>query len=118
MEQALADVARFVRSKGSTVGGARAEFEQKMKIGGIDIADVPEEQYTALSEWWEIVKASGVYYYPSDQPVMYWREKGGYNVSIDDFVKWQQGEVNYGTEWDYSEGSSSADLRGGFGGGL
>lgn len=29
LEQALADVARFVRSKGSTVGGARAEFEQK-----------------------------------------------------------------------------------------
>ena len=88
----MADVARFVRSKGSTVGGARAEFEQKMKVGGIDIADVPEDQYTAL--------------------------KGGYNVSIDDFVQWQQGEVNYGKEWDYSDGSSSADLRGGFGGGL
>ena len=27
LEQALADVARFVRSKGSTVGGARQEFE-------------------------------------------------------------------------------------------
>ena len=79
---------------------------------------MPEDQYTVLSEWWEIVKASGVYYYPSDQPVMYWREKGGYNVSIDDFAKWQQGEVNYGEEWDYSDGSSSADLRGGFGGGL
>lgn len=118
LEQALADVARFVRAKGSTVGGARAEFEHKIKVGGIDIADVPEDQYTALSEWWDIVKASGVYYYPSDQPVMYWREKGGYNVSIDDFVKRQQGEVNYGKEWDYSEGSSSADLRGGFGGGL
>lgn len=119
LEQALADVARFVRSKGSTVGGAREEFAQKMKVGGIDVADVPEDQYASLSEWWEIVKASGVYYYPSDQPVMYWREKGGYNVSIDDFVKWQQGEVdNYGKEWDYSGGSSSADLRGGFGGGL
>lgn len=118
LEHALADVARFVRSKGSTVGGARAEFEQKMKVGGIDVADVPEDQYTALSEWWEILKASGVYYYPSDQPVMYWREKGGYSVSIDDFVKWQQGEVKYGTEWNYSDGSSSAELRGGFGGGL
>ena len=118
MEQALADVARFVRSKGSTVGGARAEFQQKMKLGGIDADDVPEDQYTALSEWWEIVKASGVYYYPSDQPVMYWREKGGYNVSIDDFAEWQQGEVGYGKDWDYSDGSSSADLRGGFGGGL
>lgn len=119
LEQALADVARFVRSKGSTVGGAREEFKQKMKKGGIDADDVPEDQYTALSEWWEIVKASGVYYYPSDQPVMYWREKGGYNVSIDDFVKkWQQGEVSYGKDWDYSDGSSSADLRGGFGGGL
>lgn len=118
LEQALADVSRFVRSKVSTVGGAREEFKQKMKVGGIDTADIPEEQYTALSEWWEIVKASGVYYYPSDQPVMYWREKGGYNVSIDDFTAWQQGEVSYGEEWDYSEGSSSADLRGGFGGGL
>lgn len=118
LEQALADVARFVRSKGSTVGGAREEFKQKMKVGGIDADDVPEDQYTAFSEWWEIVKASGVYYYPSDQPVMYWREKGGYNVSIDDFAEWQQGEVSYGKDWDYSDGSSSADLRGGFGGGL
>lgn len=118
LEQALADVARFVRAKGSTVGGAREEFAERMKVGGIDVPEVPEDQYTALSEWWEIVKVSGVYYYPSDQPVMYWREKGGYNVSIDDFVKWKQGEVSYGKDWEYSEGSSSADLRGGFGGGL
>lgn len=118
LEQALADVARFVRTKESTVGGARESFKAKLGAGGIDADDVPEDQYTALSEWWEIVKASGVYYYPSDQPVMYWREKGGYNVSIDDFVKWQQGEVSYGKDWDYSDGSSSADLRGGFGGGL
>lgn len=118
LEQALADVARFIRSKGSTVGGARAEFQQKMKVGGIDAYDVPEDQYTALSEWWETVKASGLYYYPSDQLVMYWREKGGYDVSIDDYAEWQQGEVSYGKDWDYSDGSSSADLRGGFGGGL
>lgn len=118
LEQALADVARFVRSKESTVGGARESFKAKLGAGGIDADDVPEDQYTALSEWWETLKASGVYYYPSDQPVMYWREKGGYNVSIDDFVKWQQGEVSYGKDWDYSDGSSSADLRGGFGGGL
>lgn len=118
LEQALADVARFVRSKESTVSGARESFKARLGAGGIDTDDVPEDQYTALSEWWELVKASGVYYYPSDQPVMYWREKGGYNVSIDDFAKWQQGEVNYGKEWDYSDGSSSADLRGGFGGGL
>lgn len=117
-EQALADVARFIRSKESTVGGARESFKAKLGAGGIDADDVPEDQYTAVSEWWEIVKASGVYYYPSDQPVMYWREKGGYNVSIDDFIKWQQGEVSYGKDWDYSDGSSSADLRGGFGGGL
>ena len=118
LEQAMADVARFVRAKESTVGGARESFKAKLGAGGIDADDVPEDQYTSLLEWWEIVKASGVYYYPSDQPVMYWREKGGYNVSINDFVKWQQGEVNYGKEWDYSDGSSSADLRGGFGGGL
>ena len=31
LEQALADVARFVRAKGSTVGGAREEFAEKMK---------------------------------------------------------------------------------------
>jgi hypothetical protein len=117
-EQALADVARFVRTKESTVGGARESFKAKLGAGGIDADDVPEDQYTALSEWWEIVKASGVYYYPSDQPVMYWREKGGYNVSIDDFAEWQQGDVIYGKDWDYSDGSSSADLRGGFGGGL
>lgn len=118
LEQALTDVARFVRTKESTVGGARESFKAKLGVGGIDVDDVPEDQYTALYEWWGIVKASGVYYYPSDQPVMYWREKGGYNVSIDDFVKWQQGEVSYGKDWDYSDGSSSADLRGGFGGGL
>jgi hypothetical protein len=118
LEQALADVARFVRSKGSTVGGARVKFKQKMKLGSIDTDDVPEDQYTAVSEWWEIVKASGVYYYPSDQLVMYWREKGGYNVSIDDLKKWQQGEVSYGKDWEYSDSSSSAYLRGGFGGGL
>lgn len=118
LEQALADVARFVRSKESTVGGARESFKARLGAGGIDADDVPEDQYTSLSELWEIVKASGVYYYPSDQPVMYWREKGGYNVSIDDFVEWQQGEVSYGKDWDYSDGSSSADLRGGFGGGL
>ena len=118
LEQALADVARFIRSKESTVGGARKSFKAKLGAGGIDADDVPEDQYTALSEWWEIVKASGVYYYPSDQPVMYWREKGGYNVGIDDFIEWQQGEVSYGKDWDYSDGSSSADLRGGFGGGL
>ena len=118
LEQALADVARFVRSKESTVGGARESFKAKLGAGGIDADDVPEDQYTALSEWWEIVIASGVYYYPSDQPTMYWREKGGYNVSIDDFAKWQQGEVSYGKDWDYSDSSSSADLRGGFGGGL
>ena len=118
LEQALADVARFVRSKESTVGGARESFKAKLGAGGIDADDVPEDQYTALSEWWEIIKASGVYYYPSDQPVMYWREKGGYNVSIDNFAEWQQGEVSYGKDWDYSDGSSSADLRGGFGGGL
>lgn len=118
LEQALADVARFVRSKESTVGGARESFKARLGAGGIDADDVPEDQYTSLSELWEIVKASGVYYYSSDQPVMYWREKGGYNVSIDDFVEWQQGEVSYGKDWDYSDGSSSADLRGGFGGGL
>lgn len=118
LEQSLADVARFVRTKESTVGGARESFKAKLGAGGIDADDVPEDQYTALSEWWEIVKASGAYYYPSDQPVMYWREKGGYNVSIDDFAEWQQGKVFYGKEWDYSDGSSSADLRGGFGGGL
>ena len=118
LEQALADVARFIRSKESTVGGARESFKAKLGAGGIDADDVPEDQYTSLLEWWEIVKASGVYYYPSDQPIMYWREKGGYNVSIDDFVEWQQGEVIYGKDWDYSDGSSSADLRGGFGGGL
>lgn len=118
LEQALADVARFVRTKESTVGGARESFNARIGAGGIDADDVPEDQYTALSEWWEIVKASGVYYYPSDQTVMYWREKGGYNVSIEDFVEWQNGEVDYGEEWDYSDDSSSADLRGGFGGGL
>lgn len=118
LEQALADVARFVRSKESTVGGARESFKAKLGVGGIDADDVPEDQYTALSEWWDIIKASGVYYYPSDQPVMYWREKGGYNVSIDDYAEWQQGEACYGKDWDYSDGSSSADLRGGFGGGL
>lgn len=118
LERAMADVARFVRSKESTVGGARESFKAKLGAGGINVDDIPEDKYTSLMEWWSIVIASGVYYYPSDQPVMYWREKGGYNVSIDDFVKWQQGEVSYGEEWDYSEGSSSTDLRGGFGGGL
>lgn len=118
LEQAMADVSRFVRSEGSTVGGAKAAFKRKTSAGGLDISGISEKQWTSLNEWWEIIKASGIYYYPSDQPVMYWREKGGYNISIDDFAKWQQGEVDYGTEWEYDEGSSSADLRGGFGGGL
>lgn len=118
LEQAMADVARFVRSKESTVGGARESFKAKLGAGGINVDDAPEDKYTSLAEWWAIVIASGVYYYPSDQPVMYWREKGGYNVSIDDFVAWQNGEVSYGKDWEYSDGSSSADLCGGFGGGL
>ena len=118
LERQMADVARFVRSEGSTVGGAKAAFKRKTKTGGIDVDEVPPSMYTSLNEWWEIVKASGVYYYPSDQPVMYWREKGGYNVSVDDFQAWLQGEVEYGTDWEYDDESSSADLRGGFGGGL
>lgn len=118
LEQQMADVARFVRSEGSTVGGAKAAFKRKTKTGGFDADEVPPSMYTSLNEWWEIIKASGVYYYPSDQPLMYWREKGGYNVSVEDFLAWQKGEVEYGTDWEYDEESSSADLRGGFGGGL
>ena len=118
LEQAMADVSRFVRSESSTVGGAREAFRRKTAAGGFDVGEVPKNQWTSLNEWWEIIKESGVYYYPSDQPVMYWREKGGYNVSVDDFNAWQQGEVDYGTDWECDEGSSSADLRGGFGGGL
>ena len=74
--------------------------------------------FTSLDEWCEFIKASGAYDFPSYQPVMYWRKKGGYNVSVDDFIAWQQGEVDYGTDWEYDDESSSADLRGGFGGGL
>ena len=96
----MADIARFVRSESSTVGGAREAFKRKTSVGGFDVGKIPEKQYTSLNEWWEIIKASGVYYYPSDQPVMYWREKGGYNVSGDDFIAWQQGEVDYGTDWE------------------
>ena len=118
LEQSMADIARFVRSESSTVGGAREAFKRNISIGGLDARKVPADQYTSLYEWWEIVKASGVYYYPSDQPVMYWRVKGGYNVSIDDFIAWQKGVASYGTEWEYEDGSSSADLLGGFGGGL
>lgn len=118
LEQQMADVARFVRTEGSTVGGAKAAFKRKTKTGGLDVDEVPPSMYTSLNEWLEIIKASGVYYYPSDQPVMYWREKGGYNVSVEDFQAWQKGEVEYGTDWEYDEESSSADLRGGFGGGL
>ena len=118
LEQSMADIARFVRSESSTVGGAREAFKRKTSVGGFDVGKIPEKQYTSLNEWWEIIKASGAYYYPSDQPVMYWREKGGYNVSVDDFIAWQQGEVDYGTDWEYDDESSSADLRGGFGGGL
>lgn len=119
LEQALSDVARYIRSEGSTVGGATAAFQRTLGAGGIDVDEIPKDQWTSLGDWWAIVLASGVYYYPSDQPTEYWRQKGGYNVSIDDFAAWQQGEVDYETEWQDGEpGSSSADLRGEFGGGL
>lgn len=118
IEIALADVARFVRSPASTVGGAREEFKRRLSVGGINVDDVSAEQYMSLAEWWELVKANGVYYYPSDVPVMYWREKGGYNVSIDDFYQWKQGARSYGKEWEYEEGSSSADVQGKIGGSL
>lgn len=107
LERAMADVSRFVRAKGSTVTGARESFQQRTaRAAGIAMQDVEPDDYMSLDEWMALWRESGELF-DSDVAVMYYREKAGQQLSIDDYRAWARGERVYSEFWDMEPGSSS-----------
>lgn len=107
LERAMADVARFVRAKASTVTGARESFQQRTaRATSIALQDVEPDEYMVVDEWMELWRESGETY-DSDVAIMYYREKAGQQLSIDDYRAWARGERVYSESWDMESGSSS-----------
>lgn len=107
LERAMADVSRFVRAKGSTVTGARESFqEHTSRMTGVLLEDVEPDDYRSLDEWMAIWHDAGETF-SSDVAVMYYHEKKGHQLSMDDFYAWVRGERSYFESWDMEEGSSS-----------
>lgn len=109
--QALADVSRFVRSKGSTVGGAKEIFKRRLQIAGIREEDVRNEY--SIDEWMEIVRTQyGRELFDSDLAIQYYNNSAGINLTIEDYEKWLIGEDDYtmdpeddssSDDWDFDE---------------
>lgn len=107
LERAMADVARFVRARASTVTGARESFQQRTaRAAGIALQDVEPDDYMSLDEWMSLWRESGDLF-DSDVAVMYYREKAGQQLSNDDYRAWARGERVYSESWDMESGSSS-----------
>lgn len=107
LERAMADVARFVRARSSTVTGARESFQQRTaRATSIALQDVEPDDYMSLDEWMKLWRDSGETF-DSDVAVMYYREKAGQQLSIDDYRAWARGEREYSESWDMEQGSSS-----------
>lgn len=109
LERAMADVSRFVRARGSTVTGARERFQRRAaRMTGVSPDDADPDEYMSIDEWMELWRDSGETY-DSDVAVMYYREKAGQQLSIDDYYAWARGEREYTESWDMEPGSSSND---------
>lgn len=109
LERAMADVSRFIRSRGSTVTGARENFQQRTaRAAGIAMQDVEPDDYMSLDEWIALWRESGELF-DSDVAVMYYYEKAGQQLSIDDYHAWARGESEYSESWDMELRSSSDD---------
>lgn len=107
LEHAMADVSRFVRARGSTVTGARESFQERTaRMIGVSLEDVEPDDYMSLDEWMNTWRDAGEPF-DSDVAVMYYHEKKGHQLSIDDFNAWVRGEVTYSELWDMEPGSSS-----------
>lgn len=107
LERAMADVARFVRARASTVTGARESFQQRAaRAANIELHDVEPDDYMSLDEWMSLWRESGELF-DSDIAVMYYREKAGQQLAIDDYRAWARGEREYSESWDMEPGSSS-----------
>ena len=107
VERALADVSRFVRARASTVTGARESFQQRAaRATNIDLHDVEPDDYMSLDEWMALWRESSELF-DSDVAVMYYREKAGQQLSIDDYRAWARGERVYSESWDMEPVSSS-----------
>lgn len=107
VERAMADVARFVRARASTVTGARESFQQRAaRAANIALRDVEPDEYISLDEWMKLWREEGEPF-DSDVAVMYYREKAGQQLSIDDYYAWARGEREYSESWDMESGSSS-----------
>lgn len=107
LERAMADVSRFVRARGSTVTGARESFQQRAaRTTSIALQDVEPDEYMSVDEWMEFWRDAGETF-DSDVAVMYYHEKAGQQLSIDDYYAWARGEREYSESWDMESGSSS-----------
>ena len=107
LERAMADVSRFVRARGSTVTGARESFQRRAaQMTGVSLDDVDPDEYMSIDEWMSIWRESGEMF-DSDVAVMYYREKAGQQLSIDDYRAWARGEREYSESWDMESRSSS-----------
>lgn len=107
LERAMADVARFVRARSSTVTGARESLQQRAaRVAGVELDDIEPDEYMSMDEWMALWRDSGEMF-DSDVAVMYYREKAGQQLSIDDYYAWARGEREYSESWDMESGSSS-----------
>lgn len=106
--RALADVARFVLSPLSTVGGARAAYVARVQRMGLNIEDIDPNSYMELGEWMEVVRLQFSDDYNSDLAYMYYKARDGFNVSVEDFNNWLN---NYQapSQWEVEPNSSSDD---------
>lgn len=106
--KALADVSRFVRSKGSTVGGAREVFRQRLKRAGVKEEDV--KNVYSIDEWMEIVRLQySRELFDSDLAVQYYKDRQGINLTIEDYEAWLVGESEYDDQTEIEPDSSSED---------
>lgn len=107
LERSMADVSRFVRAMGSTVTGARESFQWRTaSVASIALQDADPDEYMSLDEWMAMWRNAGEMF-DSDVAVMYYREKAGQQLSIDDYYAWARGEREYSEAWDMEPGSSS-----------
>ncbi len=106
--KALADVSRFVQARGSTVGGARELFRQRLKRAGVKEEDV--KNVYSINEWMEIVRLQySRELFDSDLAVLYYKDRQGINLTIEDYEAWLVGESEYSDQTEVEPDSSSED---------
>lgn len=90
LEMAMANLALFVRSAESTVGGVREANRARARIAGAEDADnMDAPAYMGINEWMEYARASGLMdAYGSEEARDYYYDAGGVHVSAEDMAVW------------------------------